>query len=45
MLLEPVVADARADEIEEEEDEVDGELIIRDGTAVMLLAAKVWPTF
>lgn len=45
MLLEPVVADAKADEMEEEDEEVEGELIIREGTAVIPLANKTWLTF
>ena len=47
MLLEPAVVEAIADEIEDDEEEVDGEFIIRDGIAVTSLTAKifcaVWP--
>ena len=40
MLLEPAVVEATADEIEDDDEEVDGDLMIRDGIAVMLFMAK-----
>ena len=39
MLLEPAVVEAIADEIEDDEEEVDGEFIIRDGIAVISFTA------
>jgi len=42
MLLEPAVVEAIADEIEDDEDEVDGEFIIRDGIAETPFTAKIF---
>lgn len=40
-LLDPAVVEANADEIEEEDEDVDGELITRGGTAVIPFAASI----
>jgi hypothetical protein len=42
MLLEPAVVEAIADEIEDDEDEDDGEFIIREGIAVIPLTANIF---
>lgn len=44
MLLEPAVVKAIADEIEDDEEEVDGESIIRDGIALASLTAEIFWT-
>lgn len=41
-LLEPAVVEPNADEIDDEEEEVEGELITRVGTAVIPFAAYIW---
>jgi hypothetical protein len=41
MLLEPAVVETIADEIEDDDEEVDGEFMIRDGIAVILFTAKI----
>jgi hypothetical protein len=44
MLLEPAVMETIADETEEEEEEVDGESMIREGIAVIPSTAKIFGT-
>ena len=41
MLLDPAVVDARTDEMDDEDEEVDGELMTRGGTAEIPLAANI----
>lgn len=41
MLLDPAVVDAKTDDMDEDDEEVDGELTIRDGTAEIPLAANI----
>jgi len=41
MLLDPAVVDAKTDEMDDDDEEVDGELMTRDGTAEIPLAANI----
>lgn len=41
MLLDPAAVDAKTDEMEDEDEEVDGELMTRGGTAEIPLAANI----
>lgn len=44
-LLEPAVVDAKADEMEDDDEEADGELVMRVGIAVTPLTAKISALF
>ena len=45
MLLEPAVVEATADEIEDDDEEVEGDFTIWDGTAIIPFAAKTFCVF